>query len=107
VNPLGQSLEWESVDENRNLSVYSFRGEVVVWTCQGKAVVQGGSNRWVPGQHICIRYLVAMHSLYQRANGLTGLLSSCLIGLLALVALSSFLFPAHPKGDVNIKTLKV
>ncbi|KAF9520988.1 hypothetical protein BS47DRAFT_1374544 [Hydnum rufescens UP504] len=48
-----------------------------------------------------------MHSLYQRANGLTGLLSSCLIGLLALVALTSFLFPAHPKGDVNIKTLKV
>lgn len=48
-----------------------------------------------------------MYSLYQRANGLTGLLSSCLIGLLSAIALSSFLFSPQTTGVLDIKPLKV
>jgi len=46
-----------------------------------------------------------MHSALQRLNALSTLLSSCVLTLLAAVALSSFVFTADPKGmlDVSVK----
>ncbi|OAX39731.1 signal peptidase 22 kDa subunit [Rhizopogon vinicolor AM-OR11-026] len=48
-----------------------------------------------------------MHSIYARVNGVSGLWSTCIMVLLAAVALSSFLFNADPKGDLDIVSLKV
>jgi len=48
-----------------------------------------------------------MHSIYQRVNNLSALLSSCLLSLVAAVALSSLLFSADPKGTLHIASVKV
>ncbi|PCH35854.1 signal peptidase subunit [Wolfiporia cocos MD-104 SS10] len=48
-----------------------------------------------------------MHSLYSRFNNATAFLSSCLMALLAAIALSSFLFTADPKGDIAIGSIQV
>ena len=48
-----------------------------------------------------------MHSTLARGNGLFALLSSCMMALLAAIALSSFLFSADPTGTIDITSLKV
>jgi len=48
-----------------------------------------------------------MHSIYSRVNGVSALWSTCIMVLLAAVALSSFLFNADPKGNLDIVSLKV
>ncbi|KAG2154449.1 signal peptidase 22 kDa subunit [Suillus bovinus] len=48
-----------------------------------------------------------MHSIYARANGISGLWSTCMMVLLGAVALSTFLFNADPKGSLDIVSLKV
>ncbi|EPQ57140.1 signal peptidase [Gloeophyllum trabeum ATCC 11539] len=48
-----------------------------------------------------------MHSLYARLNNFSAFLSSCLMGLLAAIALSSFLFTAEPKGELTLASVKV
>lgn len=48
-----------------------------------------------------------MYSVYQRVNALSSLLSSCVLGLLAVIALSSFVFPSDASGKVEIAPLKV
>ncbi|KII92716.1 hypothetical protein PLICRDRAFT_51079 [Plicaturopsis crispa FD-325 SS-3] len=41
-----------------------------------------------------------MHSIYSRFNNTSAYMSSCLMALLGLIALSSFVFTAEPKGDL-------
>ena len=51
-----------------------------------------------------------MHSIYQRINGISALLSSCLLGLLAAIALSSLAIQAtRPpvQGKLEVTSLKV
>ncbi|KAG5653049.1 hypothetical protein H0H81_002566 [Sphagnurus paluster] len=48
-----------------------------------------------------------MHNLYSRFNNLTALLSSCMMALLAAIALSSLVLTADPKGEVHITSVKV
>ncbi|KZP34215.1 signal peptidase 22 kDa subunit [Athelia psychrophila] len=48
-----------------------------------------------------------MHSLYARVNNVSATMSSCLMALLAAIALSTFLFTADPKGDLAITNVKV
>jgi len=48
-----------------------------------------------------------MHSLYARVNNGFAFMSSCLMAVLAAVALSSFLFTADPKGKLVISNFKV
>lgn len=48
-----------------------------------------------------------MHSVYARINNVSAMLSSCLMTLLAAIALSSFVFTADPKGDLLISSVKV
>ncbi|KAF8507470.1 signal peptidase 22kDa subunit [Hysterangium stoloniferum] len=51
-----------------------------------------------------------MHSIYQRINGISALLSSCLLALLGAIALSSLAIQATrptPEGVLEIKPLKV
>ncbi|KAF9227111.1 signal peptidase 22 kDa subunit [Gyrodon lividus] len=48
-----------------------------------------------------------MHSIYARVNGISALWSTCLVALLAAIALSSFAFTADPKGNVDLVSLKV
>lgn len=48
-----------------------------------------------------------MYSAYQRVNALSSLLSSCLLALLAAIALSSFVFPSNTSGSVQLEPLKV
>ncbi|TDL21740.1 signal peptidase 22 kDa subunit [Rickenella mellea] len=48
-----------------------------------------------------------MHSIYQRINNLSALLSSCVLSLLAAIALSSLLFTADPMGTLSIGSVKV
>ncbi|KAF8302078.1 signal peptidase subunit [Clavulina sp. PMI_390] len=48
-----------------------------------------------------------MFSAYQRVNSLSSLLSSCLLGLLGAIALSSFVFTNQATGTVSLEPLKV
>ena len=51
----------------------------------------------------------AMHNVLTRINNLSALLSSCLMGLVAVIALSSVLLEANmapPKGSVSILAIK-
>ncbi|TFK40281.1 signal peptidase 22kDa subunit [Crucibulum laeve] len=48
-----------------------------------------------------------MHSIVSRVNNVSALLSSCMMALLAAIALSSFVFTADPKGDISIASVKV
>ncbi|KAG1739314.1 signal peptidase 22 kDa subunit [Suillus lakei] len=48
-----------------------------------------------------------MHSIYARVNGVSALWSTCVMVLLGAVALSSFLFNADLKGNLDIVSLKV
>lgn len=48
-----------------------------------------------------------MHSLYARVNNGFAFTSSCLMAMLAAIALSSFLFTADPKGQLIISDFKV
>jgi len=49
-----------------------------------------------------------MHSAYQRINALSSLLSSCLLGLLAVIALTSLAIPHDvKKSTIEISPLKV
>jgi signal peptidase complex subunit 3 len=48
-----------------------------------------------------------MYSIYQRLNVLSALLSSCLLALVAAVAVSSFAFSADPKGALAVSNIKV
>ncbi|KAJ8075842.1 Signal peptidase complex subunit [Marasmius tenuissimus] len=48
-----------------------------------------------------------MHSIFTRINNVSALLSSCMMGLLAAIALSSLLLAADPKGDLSIASVKV
>jgi len=48
-----------------------------------------------------------MHSIYQRINVASALLSSCLFGLLAVIALTSYVHDVNPKGTLAIDSLKV
>ena len=50
-----------------------------------------------------------MHNILTRINNLSALLSSCLMGLVAVIALSSVLLEmntAPPKGNVSILAIK-
>ncbi|KAH0828079.1 signal peptidase 22 kDa subunit [Lanmaoa asiatica] len=48
-----------------------------------------------------------MHSIYARVNGISSLWSTCIMVLLAAIALSSFVFTANPTGNVDVASLKV
>jgi len=48
-----------------------------------------------------------MHSTYARISNVSAFMSSCLMTLLAAVALSSFVFTADPKGDLLVSSVKV
>ena len=48
-----------------------------------------------------------MHSIYQRFNNLSALLSSCVLTLLGAIAISSFFLGADPKGTVAVGNIKV
>jgi len=48
-----------------------------------------------------------MHSIFSRINNVSAFLSSCLMALLAAIALSSLLFTADPKGTISVDTVKV
>jgi hypothetical protein len=48
-----------------------------------------------------------MHSVYARISNVSAFMSSCLMTLLAAVALSSFIFTADPKGDLLVSSVKV
>src|SRR6266478_5800248 len=48
-----------------------------------------------------------MHSLYARVNNGFAFMSTCLMAMLAAIALSSFLFTADPKGKLVISNFKV
>jgi signal peptidase complex subunit 3 len=53
---------------------------------------------------------MTMHSIYQRVNGISALLSSCLLALLAAITLSSLAIQAtRPSvdGKIDIASLKV
>jgi len=48
-----------------------------------------------------------MHSIYQRLNIASALLSSCLFGLLACIAVTSYLQETSPQGTLTIDSVKV
>ncbi|KAF9241789.1 signal peptidase 22 kDa subunit [Melanogaster broomeanus] len=48
-----------------------------------------------------------MHSIYARFNGLSALWSTCIVALLAAIALSSFVFTANTDGKIDVVSLKV
>ncbi|KDR76270.1 hypothetical protein GALMADRAFT_96780 [Galerina marginata CBS 339.88] len=48
-----------------------------------------------------------MHSIFSRVNNGSAFLSSCMMALLAAIALSSLLFNANPQGDIGISSIKV
>jgi hypothetical protein len=48
-----------------------------------------------------------MHSTYARISNVSAFMSSCLMTLLVVVALSSFMFTADPKGDLLVSSVKV
>ncbi|KAF9260344.1 signal peptidase 22 kDa subunit [Marasmius fiardii PR-910] len=48
-----------------------------------------------------------MHSIFSRINNVSAFLSSCMMGLLLAISISSFLFTADPKGDLAIASVKV
>jgi len=48
-----------------------------------------------------------MHSIYQRFNNLSALLSSCALALLGAIAISSFFLGADPKGTLGVGNIKV
>ncbi|EAU85515.2 hypothetical protein CC1G_06416 [Coprinopsis cinerea okayama7 len=49
-----------------------------------------------------------MHSIWARINNTSALLSSCMMALLAAIAVSSLLFTAQPTGgNVNIASIQV
>ncbi|KAF8070164.1 signal peptidase 22kDa subunit [Lyophyllum atratum] len=48
-----------------------------------------------------------MHSIFSRINNVSALLSSCMMCLLAAIALSSLIFIADPKGDLQVASIKV
>jgi hypothetical protein len=48
-----------------------------------------------------------MHSIFSRINNVSALLSSCMMALLAAIALSSYLFNADSKGNLEIASVKV
>ncbi|KAF9461266.1 signal peptidase 22kDa subunit [Collybia nuda] len=48
-----------------------------------------------------------MHNIFSRVNNVSALFSSCMMGLLVAIALSTLLFTADPKGNLNIASVKV
>lgn len=48
-----------------------------------------------------------MHSVYARINGLSSFWSTCMMVLLAAIALSSFVFTATPTAKIDVASLKV
>ncbi|KAA1471866.1 signal peptidase 22 kDa subunit [Dentipellis sp. KUC8613] len=48
-----------------------------------------------------------MHSIYSRVNNVSATLSSCLMVLLAAIAISSLFMGADPKGTLDIAQLRV
>lgn len=52
-------------------------------------------------------FLVKMHSTFARINNVSALLSSCMMALLAAIAISSFVFTADPKGSLGLVSVKV
>ncbi|KAH6913059.1 signal peptidase 22kDa subunit [Coprinopsis sp. MPI-PUGE-AT-0042] len=48
-----------------------------------------------------------MHSIASRINNTSALLSSCMMALLAAIALSTFVFTAKPDGHLNIASVQV
>ncbi|KAJ3524677.1 hypothetical protein NM688_g8521 [Phlebia brevispora] len=48
-----------------------------------------------------------MHSTYARINNVSAFFSSCMMALLCAIALSSFIFTADPKGDLNVTSIQI
>ncbi|KAF8149877.1 signal peptidase 22kDa subunit [Crassisporium funariophilum] len=48
-----------------------------------------------------------MHSAFSRINNASAFLSSCMMALLAAIAISTFVFTANPQGDLSIASIKV
>ncbi|KAF4597858.1 Signal peptidase subunit 3 [Pleurotus pulmonarius] len=48
-----------------------------------------------------------MHSIFSRLNNGSSLLSSCLMGLLLAITLSTFVFTAEPQGNLTIGSIRV
>ncbi|KAJ8515950.1 hypothetical protein ONZ45_g6685 [Pleurotus djamor] len=48
-----------------------------------------------------------MHILFARLNNGSSLLSSCMMGLLLAITLTTFLFTAEPKGNLAIGSIRV
>ena len=59
------------------------------------------------GLSFSLENLPTMHSVYARISNVSAFMSSCLMALLATIALSSFIFTADPKGDLSIASVKV
>ncbi|KAK7027323.1 Signal peptidase complex subunit [Paramarasmius palmivorus] len=48
-----------------------------------------------------------MHSIFSRINNVSAFFSSCMMGLLLAITISSFLLNADPHGDLSISQVKV
>uniref|UniRef100_A0A0W0FIN3 Signal peptidase subunit 3 n=1 Tax=Moniliophthora roreri TaxID=221103 RepID=A0A0W0FIN3_MONRR len=48
-----------------------------------------------------------MHSIFSRINNVSAFFSSCMMGLLLAITLSSFILTADPKGELSISSVKV
>ncbi|KAI0338251.1 signal peptidase subunit [Trametopsis cervina] len=48
-----------------------------------------------------------MHTTYARINNVTAFLSSCMMGLLVAIALSTFAFTADPKGQLDVSSMQI
>jgi len=51
--------------------------------------------------------LIRMHNIFSRINNVSALFSSCMMALLAAIAISSFIFTADPRGDLGLLSIKV
>lgn len=51
--------------------------------------------------------LIRMHNIFSRINNVSALFSSCMMALLAAIAISSFIFTADPQGDLGLLSIKV
>ena len=51
--------------------------------------------------------MTSMHTVYARINNVSAFLSSCLMALLAAIALSSFVFTTDPKGALTMHSLNM
>jgi hypothetical protein len=110
------SWEEHKEDERRNerkgTSMWSsVTATIHIWTCEARHVCGCICVHLEPRQSASFSIFTGkvprMHSTYARISNVSAFTSSCLMTLLVVVALSSFMFTADPKGDLLISSVKV